>query len=253
MIRRVSRVKGFGMEIRPPRCCHLTGVAMAACLWAGGCGVPWSWGETGGATGSLSAGWVPPQPVQEADVEALKANSPFLRPIDLSQTMFLSGVAREDGHLFATLQEKDSKKSYIVSDAANAQGWRLIGVAGDQTDLKTVSATIAMAGGEEFTVHFGELQLNPPEPKSASRNRDPRRAGGPNTGPTDYRQGISGDGFRGPPPPEVIDKLSKLSDERRERLIRQIGEIRSRNPEMSSDDRRLLFTRMLDRAVQQNR
>ena len=241
------------MEHRLPRFSRLTRAALAVCALASGGGIAGSRGDTGDTTAAAPSGWNPPQPVLEADVAALKANSPFLRPIDLSHTMTLSGVAREEGHLFATLQDRETKQTVIVSDTANAQGWRLIGVGGDQADLKTVTATIAMSGGEEFTVHFGEMQLNPAEAKPANGRRDPRQPGGPNSGPTDYRRGVSGDGFRGPPPPEIVDKLSRLSDDRRERLIRQIGEIRDRNPQMSSEDRRQVFTRLLDRALQHPR
>jgi hypothetical protein len=201
-------------------------------------------------TGGIPA--VAPEPVTEADVAALKAESPFLRPLDLSKSLTLRGISRIEGNLFATLRDRETKKTYVVSASANDQGWRLVGLAGNQADLKTLIAQVSVAGGEVFPIRFDESQLQPNEgkrpggPGAASRR-------GPGGGPpgTNFREGVSGDGFRGPPPPEMIQKLEKLTPERREKLIRQIGELRSRNPDLSSDDRRMLFSRMLDRAVQE--
>ncbi len=98
-----------------------------------------------------------------------------------------------------------------------------------------------------FTVRFDETQLQPPSGGVGGRSS------GSKSGATNYREGIFGDGFRGPPPPEVVAKLSKLSDSQIDRLIKQIGEIRDKNPQISSEDRRTLFVKMLDRALQERR
>lgn len=196
-----------------------------------------------------SSAFVSPEPVTESDVAALKTDSPFLRPLDLSKSLSLVGISRIEGSLFATLLEHATKKTYVVSQSTSPQGWQLVGVGGDQNDLKTVTAQISVAGGEVFTIRFEETQLQPPSKKAGGGpgNSSRREPGSPP--PTNYREGISGDGFRGPPPPEIVEKLSKLSDERREKLIRQIGAIREKNPDLSSDDRRALFGRLLDKAL----
>lgn len=214
-----------------------------------------AWAETGEENSSLAKpGVFPggPEPLTDADFAAWRSDSPFLRPIDLSQTLVLKGISRIEGNLFATLLDRASRETHVISRAANAQGWTLMGIAGDPSDLKTVTAQISGTGGEVFTLRFEESQLTPPVPAASARNG---RAGarGPGSPPPvpDYREGVSGDGFRGPPPPEIVSKLSKLSQERRDRLIRQIGEIRDRHPELGSQDRQALFSRMLDRALKE--
>jgi hypothetical protein len=172
-------------------------------------------------------------------------NSPFRRPLDLSKSLVLSGIANIDGDLFATLFDRETRETHIVSRSTNPRGWQIVGVDGDRTDLETVTARIAVEGGEVFSVRFDETQLKP-EPSSlpaipreqAERIAEQAR---------NYREGISGDGFRGPPPPEIADKLSKLSEEHRKRLIYEMEKMRNRGA--SSEERRAAFVRMVDRAL----
>lgn len=195
-----------------------------------------------------------PAPVIEEDFAALRASSPFLRSLDLSQSLILTGIARIEGDLYATLLDRETKETHVVSKSANPQGWRMVAVAGNQQDLESVTAQIAMASGEVFAVRFDEQQLKPGEGRPGGGP-----GGGPQRGPdgrpvyTSYREGISGDGFRGPPPPEMVAKLERLNDDTREKLIREIREYRDRNPNVSSEDRQRLFTRMVDRALQERR
>lgn len=86
--------------------------------------------------------------------------------------------------------------------------------------------------------------MNPtPRPGSSS--------GRSSSSSSNYREGISGDGFRGPPPPEVVEKMSRLSEDQRERLIKHMAELRERG--VSSEERRGMFVRLLDRALQERR
>lgn len=198
-----------------------------------------------------------PAAVTEQDFTALKTSSPFLRSLDLSQSLILTGFARIEGDLFATLLDRETKETHVVSKAANPQGWRMVAVAGDQNDLETVTAQIAMASGEVFAVRFDEQQLKPGEAKPGGGQGGPGSP--PQRGPdgrpvyANFREGISGDGFRGPPPPEMVAKLEKLDEPTRERLIQGIREYRDKNPNVSSEDRQRLFTRMVDDALRQRR
>ena len=212
-------------------------------------------------TGSLTRGeeeTVPWQPesVVEEDFSMLKTNSPFLRAIDLSDSLILTGIARIEGDLIATLFDLEKRESHIVSRAANSLGWRMVEVDGDASDLEKVTARIAIAWGEVFTVRFDEQQLKPGELKPASATPPPG-SGSPSRQSSDlreqainYKQGFTGDGAGGPPSPETIEKMSKLSVDEREKLLRATAEFRERNPEMSRDDRTAVFFKMLDRAVQ---
>jgi hypothetical protein len=194
-----------------------------------------------------------PVPVSEGDFAALTTNSPFLRSLDLSQSLILTGIARIEEDLYATLFDRESRETHVVSKSANGQGWRMVEVTGKTSDLETVTARIAVAGGEVFTVRFDENQLKPGEGKPG---------GGPGGGPgqassnspaANYKEGIRGDGFRGPPPPEIVEKMSKMSEEQREKMILRIQEIREKNPEISSEERRTIFNRMLDRELEGQR
>ncbi len=196
-----------------------------------------------------------PDPVSENDFAALKGNSPFLRSLDLSQSLVLTGVATIEGELFATLVDRETKATHVVSKAANPKGWRMVGVEGDRSDFLTVSAQIAMEGGEVFSVRFDERQVQPPDPRAAGGGgRGSSGGSGGNASPSaNYREGISSDGFRGPPPPEIVEKMSRMTVEQRDRLVTEIARIRERNPNLSSEERQGIFRRMVDRMAQERR
>jgi hypothetical protein len=214
-------------------------------------------GARGQETGTPSFHRAVPAAVTEQDFSALKTSSPFLRSLDLSQSLILTGFARIEGDLYATLLDRETKETHVVSKAANPQGWRMVAVAGDQNDLETVTAQIAMASGEVFAVRFDEQQWKPGEAKPGGGQGGP--ASPPQRGPdgrpvyANFREGISGDGFRGPPPPEMVAKLEKLDDQTRERLIQGIREYRDKNPNVSSEEKQKLFSRMVDEELRRRR
>lgn len=194
-----------------------------------------------------------PEPITEEDFTELNSNSPFLRPLDLSNSLVLTGLARVDGEVYATLHDPEAKKTHFVSSSTNEMGWKIVGIEGDQSDLTSVRALISMTGGEVFTVRYTETQLKPNAQSAGGSSRDGRSGGDRSRydrDPRDYREGISGDGFRGRPPKELVDKLSRLSESDRNRVIQQIREIRDRSPDISSEQRQEIFTRMVDRALQ---
>lgn len=200
------------------------------------------------------AAFVEPAPVGGEDFAPLVQTSPFLRSLDLSQSLQLTGVARINGELVATLRDRESKKTHLVSRDANDKGWRMVKVEGEQGQLETVTAEIAMAGGETFALRFDETQLRPTEVPIPG-GKGSTNPGGPGGQPPRYanfREGISGDGFRGPPPPELVKKLEQLNDSTRDRIIQQISEIRERG-NVGSEERQKIFTRMVDEALQQRR
>jgi hypothetical protein len=195
-----------------------------------------------------------PAGVTEGDFEALRNTSPFVRSLNLSESLILTGIARVQGDLYATLYDRETNESHVVSQSANPQGWRMVGVAGDEKDLEKVTAQISVAGGEVFSVRFDERQLRPKDGKL------PFRPGGAGSSPseerslpTNYKEGFSGDGYRGPPPPEIVQKMEKLSESGRNELMRQAGEIREKYRDKSREERQAIFVRMLDQAVKDRR
>lgn len=191
-----------------------------------------------------------PEPLTAQHFAALKSHSPFLRSLDLSKTLVLTGVARVDGELVATLFDRESEKTQVVSQSANAQGWRLVDIQGDQKRLNSMTAQIAVSGGEVVSVRFdpGQIKVIPKAsgPKIPADQAEYIAAQARN-----YRQGISGDGHRGPPPPELVKKLSQLSEQQRAVVIYQIREMRNKG--VSSEDRQKAIVQMADRALQQRR
>lgn len=202
-----------------------------------------------------------PVPVTEDNFTALKASSPFRRSIDFSDSLVLTGVARIEGNVFATLFDKESTASHIVSETVNSQGWQLVGVRGDESDLESLTAKIQVAGGEVVSIRYAKQDFKSSQGRpgdgsgpgggsgegqlSQEQIDDARRAG------ADPRAGFRGDGYRGTPPPEVLEKLNRMSPQQREELARQVMQMRNRGVE--SEERQRFYNQALDRASQGRR
>ena len=66
-----------------------------------------------------------PQPLDLNVTQSLLQSSPFTRALNLSEQLALTGIAYVQGKAVATLVDKATKKSYLVSETPNAEGWRL--------------------------------------------------------------------------------------------------------------------------------
>ena len=184
-----------------------------------------------------------PQPVGETDFEALQQHSPFTRSLNLSESLILTGVARIEEEEVATLMNKETNETFVVSSSLNSQGWKMVELKSDG-DLEKVAAKVSLNGGEVVTVRYGESQLNPSE----------ARPGGGGSG------GSGGEGERRPgegsgrgPPPEMRAKLEKLSEEQRGKLYRQMLELRAKKPDISREERLKLFSEMADKLTSKRR
>jgi len=134
--------------------------------------------ETGKPTVSLTGSTPPgsglPQPVTEEHFREFLDKSPFTRALDLSESLKLTGVASLNGKLLATLTDRKTKETFVVSEVPNPQGWKLVEItSSDSANLETVSAKLAV-GGEMITVTYDERQLSPGESKSAGASNDNR-------------------------------------------------------------------------------
>ena len=179
----------------------------------------------------------------------LKSNSPFLRSLDLSKTLVLTGVAQVNGELVATIFDRESKETRLVSRTANKQNWQLVGVDGDRQRLDRMTAQISVAGGEVVSVQFDPAQLQVkvrasvpqiPADQAAYITEQARN----------YRHGFRGDGVRGPPSPQMIEKLSKLTLEQRSQVIYQA---RQMDDNLSNEDRQKAIFRLADEAMRRGR
>ena len=100
-----------------------------------------------------------PQPLDLNLAQQMLDSSPFSRALNLSESLKLTGIAYVQGKPVATLMDKTTKKSFLVSEEPNAQGWRLAG-ASASNDLRATQVKI-MIGAEMVTIHYGDAQLAP--------------------------------------------------------------------------------------------
>lgn len=100
-----------------------------------------------------------PQPINAQDTADLLASSPFTRNLNLEDSLQLTGVAYVNGKPVATVYNRDTRQSFLVSDQPNASGWTLKDVA-PSTDLKSAHVTM-MIGPEEIRLAYGNEQITP--------------------------------------------------------------------------------------------
>ncbi|MDB6137368.1 MAG: hypothetical protein JWO94_440 [Verrucomicrobiaceae bacterium] len=100
-----------------------------------------------------------PQPLDVTTFQPLLANPPFNRVVDFTDSLLLTGVATVGGKPMATLMDKATKRSYVVSEVPNAQGWKLV-EANESSQLRFTQIKL-MVGPEVVTLRYSDSQLNP--------------------------------------------------------------------------------------------
>lgn len=169
-----------------------------------------------------------PQIVEASDFTAVQTQSPFFRSLNLSDSLILTGVAEVNNEQVATLLNKETNETFVVSSQLNSQGWKMVELKNDP-DLEKVAAKVSVEGGEVVTIRYSELQLKPGQtrpgggpPVEESESRDRRGRG-------------DGDGRRGPPS-EIREKMGQLSEEQRGKLFDKMREFREKNPDMPREE-----------------
>lgn len=185
-----------------------------------------------------------PQSVATSHFELLTANSPFTRSLNLSDSLILTGIAVMDGKKVATLMNKETKETYVVSDLPNPQGWKMVEVAGND-ELDKVAAKISVDGGEVVTVRYSDWALKPGEAKPATGGggeirEGERRGFGRGEGRGDGRPSFG-------PSPEIRAKMEALPEEKRRQLFDHMMKLRTEKPDMSWEDRGKEFQKALER------
>ncbi len=79
--------------------------------------------------------------------------------LDLSDTLKLTGIAYVQGKPVATLVNKTTKQTYLVTSEPNALGWKLAGVS-TGSHISHAEVKI-MVGGEIVSIRYSETQLAP--------------------------------------------------------------------------------------------
>lgn len=236
----------FGGEISRPTRAGLGLIWLSVVMSAGG-------GESIQEDPSTSESGFLPEPVSEESFAVLKTNSPFRRSVELSDSIVLTGMARIEDEIFATLHNTETTESHLVSKAVNPRGWQLVGVRGDEADIESLTAKIQVAGGEVISIRYEKL------PPRSSRGKSGSGSSGGSTrlsssqlrqareGAVNYRGEQPADGYPNLPPPETVQKLSRMSVQQRESLNRKMLELRNRG--LGLDERRKIYEDSIDRTV----
>lgn len=199
-----------------------------------------------------------PRVVSMEEFEALVTNSPFTRSLGVSDSLILTGVARLEKEVYATLLDTKTFESHVVSGTPNYLGWQLVGVSGRSEEMQTWSAKIQIPGGEVISVRY---QKPPPRP-AKSRAGGSLGGGSGGSAPAissaqmneaksaavNYKEGFSSDGYPKAPPPEMVAKLSRLSTSQREEINRQM--FNHRNQGLGLDERRKIYEGLVERSLQ---
>lgn len=169
-----------------------------------------------------------PQPFDAAMAQSLLESSPFTRSLNLSDSLTLTGIAYVEGKPVATLLDRSTKQSFIVSEEPNAQGWKLAGASPDP-ELRHTKVSI-MVGPEIVTVRYGDEQLSPEHAKKKGSalpgDASPMMAGGK----VQYRSSsYLGDNGR--------ERYAALSEPARERFKDSMHKLIDKHPEMTPEQR----------------
>jgi hypothetical protein len=105
-----------------------------------------------------------PQPLDLKATQSLLQSSPFTRALNLSDQLALTGIAYVQGKPVATLVDKTTKKSYLVSETPNAEGWRLA-EANASNEIKRSEIKIII-GTETVTIRYSDTQSASPKKTS---------------------------------------------------------------------------------------
>ena len=106
-----------------------------------------------------------PEAPSENDFTALRRTSPFTRVLSLPETYALRGVATINNEQVATLYNRETKKTIVVTpDGKNEAGLSLVEIV-PASDLEGVAAKISFAGDEaELKYELSQIFPQPRPP-----------------------------------------------------------------------------------------
>ncbi len=214
-----------------------------------------------------------PAAVTEENYSALLGQSPFLRSLNLSESLILTGYARIADDTVATVLDLETRQSFVLSQReTHPDGWQLVEVKGDHTDVESLTARIRVAGGAEVvSIRYEKAPPAAGGIKGAVvstrvGNGTPGGGTGPHGGPDprvltpdqladarkaarNVRDGFQADGYgdRETIPPEIVSKISRLSVQQREQINVKMYEYRNRG--LGMPERKQIYHNLLDREL----
>lgn len=150
-----------------------------------------------------------PQPFDPAAVASIATSSPFTRMVNMSDNLVLTGIAYIDGKPVATVFNKETKESHIVSSEPNFQGW-VLNEALPAPDV-TRSRAVITIGGEQVKLTYASISaadMKGDKKKDKDRDRGDR----PSPGGEGYRREGRG------PSEEDRRKYEALSEKAKEKF-----------------------------------
>lgn len=148
-----------------------------------------------------------PQPFDPSTLSAVVTSSPFTRMVSISENLVLTGIAYIDGKPVATLFNKETKESHIVSSEPNFQGW-VLNEALPAPDI-TRSRAVITIGGEQVRVSYASISA---EDMKADRKHNKGDKGSSDGGGERFKGGSRG------PSEEDRRKYEALSDKAKEKF-----------------------------------
>jgi len=175
-----------------------------------------------------------PMPVSEEHFSAIHSQSPFLRTLNISETYALRGVAEIGGDPVATLYNRQTKKTLLVTkDEPNEAGIQMVEVV-PARDLEGVGVKVSFAG-EVVELKYDSAVVNP-QPKSKGKPGGDGRS--------------SGDGQRRGPSKEDMARYNSLTDEQKQKFRDYARQTMQKYPNLSREERfnmiRGAMTRLVD-------
>ena len=145
------------------------------------------------------------------------------------------------------IMDTESGETDLVTQSANEKGWKLDGIDGDPSELREMTARVETSGGEVFAIRFDARQFTPgrvgPGSTTSTKKAPVLERGD--------HEGITRDRHLGRTSPELVRKLSQLDENTRNSLVQEIREITDNG--VSIEEYKVLFAKMVDRALEQKR
>lgn len=175
-----------------------------------------------------------PQPVSKEYFSAIHSQSPFLRTLNIAETYALRGVAEIGGDPVATLYNRQTKKTLLVTkDKPNEAGIQMVEVVPAQ-NLDGVGVKVSFAG-EVVELKY-DSEVVSPQPKSKGK---PGGDGKPSSG-----------GRRRGPSKKDMARYNSLSDEQKQKFRDYARQTMQKYPNLSREERfnmiRGAMTRLTD-------
>ena len=194
-----------------------------------------------------------PEPLSDSAFQAIRDNSPFRRTILLSDSIVLTGIARIEGVVFATLFDTATTETHLVTEIVNSEGWQLVGLAGDEADLESITAKIQAGGGEVVSIRYKKTPLIAiPGSGMVNGNRrlSEKDLSEAREMAKNFKNEATFDGYSRVTP-ELVSRLSAVSSEQREAINRHM--IGLRNEGLGMSERRKVYDQLLERAARSRR